>query len=181
MTKCDRGGSQKEYDVFYGRAFITILEDIVDEETKPSVSKPRITNTLRRQNCESQNSKAQHVRSFCVVRGSSRSKWVPAPHSLPQGFVLGPFSTSFTHLNLVLSLLPMLCWVSCTPTISSPTCTVWHLMPWLVTRISSNRLRFDPFKTQLLPIFLTLPFQLLFGTWEPGGHTGSGTRLCSSH
>ncbi|PGH38060.1 MAG: hypothetical protein CRN43_17500, partial [Candidatus Nephrothrix sp. EaCA] len=29
-------------------------------------------------------------RSLCVVHGSSRSQWVPAPHGLPQGSVLAP-------------------------------------------------------------------------------------------
>src|SRR6218665_3118040 len=28
--------------------------------------------------------------SLCVVHGSSRSQWVPAPHGLPQGSVLAP-------------------------------------------------------------------------------------------
>src|SRR6218665_3608124 len=47
-------------------------------------------------------------RTLCVVHGPTRSPWVPAPYGLPQGSVLGPSSTSFTLLTLLLFLLPTL-------------------------------------------------------------------------
>ena len=39
-----------------------------------------------------------------------------------------------SECNLILSLLTVLCWVNCTLVMSRPTCTVWHLMPWLPFR-----------------------------------------------
>ena len=59
----------------------------------------------------------------------SRAAWVPASHGLPQSYVLDPFFTSSTRLNLVLSSLFGDC---CTLMMSRPTCTVWHLTPWPV-------------------------------------------------
>src|SRR6218665_2021370 len=52
----------------------------------------------------------------------------------PRAWCWPLFSISSTRRNLVLSLLPVVCWVSCTLMMSRPTCTVWHLMPWLPFR-----------------------------------------------
>src|SRR6218665_285501 len=74
-------------------------------------------------------------RSLCVVHGSSRSQWVPAPHSIPQGSVLASLLYIIYTSELgPLRILTVLCWVSCMLMMSRPTCTVCHLMPWLPFR-----------------------------------------------
>src|SRR6218665_25856 len=73
-------------------------------------------------------------RSLCVVHGSSRSQWVPAHHGLPQGSVLAPL----LYIIYTSELGPLLTDCALLGQLYAddpwPTCTVWHLMPWLPFR-----------------------------------------------
>src|SRR6218665_3123903 len=73
-------------------------------------------------------------RSLCVVHGPLGPNGSPPLMAFPRDRCWPLFSISSTHRNLVLSLLTVLCWVSCMLMMSRPTCTVWHLMPWLPFR-----------------------------------------------
>src|SRR6218665_3942954 len=61
--------------------------------------------------------------------GPLGSNGSPPLMAFPRARCWPPFSISSTRRILVLSLLTVLCWVSCMLMMSRPTCTVWHLTP----------------------------------------------------
>src|SRR6218665_3193253 len=68
-------------------------------------------------------------RSLCVVHGSFRSSWVPAPFGLPQGSVLAPLLFIIYTSDLAsLSLPLMLCSPNCMQMMFRPTSIVAPLM-----------------------------------------------------
>src|SRR6218665_3153417 len=101
-------------------------------------------------------------RSLCVVHGSSRSQWVPAPHGLPQGSVLAPllyiiYTSALGPLLTDCALLSQLyaddvqAYLHCLASdamaaVQAMTLATGALVAWM----SSNRLRLNPSKTQYI-------------------------------
>ena len=94
-------------------------------------------------------------RSFMVAHGSTRSLWVPAPVGLPQGSVLGPllYIIYTADLGSLLAAAAVL-----GQSYADDLQAYIHSMETLQSWMSSNRLRLNPTKTQL--IWLCTPQQL---------------------
>ena len=101
-------------------------------------------------------------RSLCVVHGSTRSLWVPAPFGLPQGSVLGPllyiiYTSQLANLLASHAVLAQMyaddvqAYQHCPPTDAVATAQAMSLaMGALEGWMSSNRLRLNPLKTQFI-------------------------------
>jgi len=108
--------------------------------------------------------------SFMVAHGSTRSLWVPAPVGLPQGSVLGPllYIIYTADLGSILAAASVLgqsyaddlqAYIHCLATQADAAVgTMSRAMETLQSWMSSNRLRLNPTKTQL--IWLGKPQQL---------------------
>src|SRR6218665_739881 len=101
-------------------------------------------------------------RSLCVVHGSSRSFWVPAPFGHPQGSVLAPllfiiYTSDFASLLASHALLAQLyaddvqAYQHCRASDAAATARAMSIaMEALGTWMSSNRLRFNSLKTKFI-------------------------------
>ena len=82
--------------------------------------------------------------SVWMLPSSSTVHVCPRPNLMviPRARYWAFLYSMYTRLSLVLSVLPMMCWVSCTQKIYRPTCLVWHVTPlllfeqWLLPRIT---------------------------------------------
>src|ERR1700733_7399435 len=101
-------------------------------------------------------------RSLCVVHGSSRSLWVPAPFGLPQGSVLGPllyilYTSEIGALLAASAVLGQLyaddvqAYTHCFALDAIPAIRVMNqALGSLEAWMSTNRLRLNPSKTKFI-------------------------------